>query len=213
MILLVLPPIPAFTYISDKEDKLCCASARLIGTKLMISTKWKRFPCVRKLNYNISWTLPQNLIVKTRGIGNHSFRLYKISSWSMYSTVRLTIEIFLEIRRYACTWWVYTSRGSSVTWNTGLWILVRYYARYVSEPPVALDFGTINGIHVRWIHTSMARRFASNVNELIYVDVSYIVVQVGRLEFRNLSSESQKKREEFCRYVVRPFPPRNSNRY
>lgn len=83
----------------------------------------------------------------------------------------------------------------------------------MSEPPVALDFGTINGIHVRWIHTSMARRFASNVNELIYVDVSYIVVQVGRLEFRNLSSESQKKREEFCRYVVRPFPPRNSNRY
>lgn len=122
----------------------------------------------------------------------------------MYSTVRLTIEIFLEIRRYACTWWVYTSRGSSVTWNTGLWILVRYYARYVSEPPVALDFGTINGIHVRWIHTSMARRFASNVNELIYVDVSYIVVQVGRLEFRNLSSESQKKREEFCRSSFSP---------
>lgn len=119
----------------------------------------------------------------------------------MYSTVRLTIEIFLEIRRYACTWWVYTSRGSSVTWNTGLWILVRYYARYVSEPPVALDFGTINGIHVRWIHTSMARRFASNVNELIYVDVSYIAVQVGRLEFRNPSSQSQNQ-EEFCRYVV-----------
>lgn len=108
---------------------------------------------------------------------------------------------FLEIRRYACTWWVYTSRGSSVTWNTGLWILVRYYARYVSEPPVALDFGTINGIHVRWIHTSMARRFASNVNELIYVDVSYIVVQVGRLEFRNLSSE------EFCRCIDFFSPP------
>lgn len=71
----------------------------------------------------------------------------------------------------------------------------------MSEPPVALDFGTINGIHVRWIHTSMARRFASNVNELIYVDVSYIVVQVGRLEFRNLSSE------EFCRCIDFFSPP------
>lgn len=196
MILLVLPPIPVFTCAYLRQEDNC----RVLIIDVYSwwwngCSKWKsgiKFVKKKFLSF------PENLIdvCCKASIRNYSFRLYKISLWSKYSTVRLTIEIFLEIRRHACTWWVYTSRGSSVTWNTGLWILVRYYARYVSEPPVALDFGTINGIHVRWIHTSMARRFASNVNELIYVDVSYIVVQVGRLEFRNPSSESQKKREK-----------------